>query len=115
MNVQLYFRRFWLMSLVILAGCGGANLNLDTNERKLLAAETLYTELVTTAIEMQPRMSIATQNKVYDLFENTYSALVLAREAYAIGNDLDFSSNIATVNTLLQVLRPILIEIEANQ
>jgi len=108
MNVQLYFRRFWLMSLIVLAGCA-TGVNLDTNNRKLLAAEVSVEQVAITLEQVAPRLSDSGKAQALKLLNNAYSALKLAREG------VNLSENLNTVESIILILRPILEEAAARE
>jgi len=103
-----------LVTLVFVAGCAvfGPAPDLDTNEKKLAAAEITFQEASKTARRLHPRLSQSNRDKVFDLLEDAHKALEIARIAITAGDELNFSSSIATVNTLLRVLRPLLEQLE---
>jgi len=104
-------RKLLLPFVLLLAACG---LNLDTNEKRLLAAEVTFKELTVIAVDVYPQLSVNTRLKVDGIITDAHKALVFAREALVISDQLNFDSKLSTVNSLLRVLRPILEDMEVS-
>ena len=105
-------RKILLPFVLLLTACFGASFNLETNNRKLQAAEVTFQELTKTAVIVHPRLSTSARSKVKNIIEEAHSALVLTRMALDLADQVDFDSKLATVNSLLTLLRPILESME---
>lgn len=101
-----------ILIIPILAGCFAEPVSLDTNNKKLLAAEESYRGVAELALQSKDRMSASTREDVKELLLDAHKALVAARQALSLGNDLDFSTQLTTANSIIRTLRPILESME---
>ena len=98
--------------LVLLGGCVVTPADLDTNAKRLAAAEIAYSETATLVLNSKDRLSESARLDAKGLLFDGHTALIAARLALAIGDEVDFSSNISTVNSVIRLLRPILESLE---
>lgn len=101
-----------LLSLVV-AGCASTPA-MDTNEKRLAAAEITYNNTLKTVNKNINRMSDSQRRNIKDSILDINKALKAARLALSIRNDVLFNDNISTVNTSIDVLRAILETMEED-
>lgn len=106
-----------LTSLVFVVGCStfGPTVDLDTNEKKLAAAEIAVDEMNELAIRSFHRIPEDKRDEVWDLLRTAKEALDFARIAIDPANGLDFTTSISKVSSIIRLLRPILEAIEAEE
>jgi hypothetical protein len=100
---------------LFLTGCAVSTPVLDTNAKRLVAAEVTYGEITTLALNSKDRLSASSREDVKQLLLDAHTALVAARAALNLGNDLDFSTSLSTANSIIRTLRPILEALEEEE
>lgn len=108
-------KRIMLMLTVVavmLTGCVTPPPDLNTNAKKLVAAEIAWQEVAKLALVSKDRLNEDTRKEVKGMLEKSRTALNSAKAALDVGNDLDFSNALSTANSLIRTVRPILESLE---
>lgn len=103
-----------VLTLLVMAGCVSMEA-ADTNEKKLAAAEITYKNTMSAIEKNVDRLTADQKSSVAVNLTKVNNAMKAARLALKVGNDLDFSNNLQSVNTSLDVLRAVLEELEKEE
>ena len=95
---------------MLLTAC--ASLPMDTNEKKLAAAEITWKQTLLAVDKSVDRMSDSQKSSVKQTLIDTNSAIKSARVALAISNEIAFTDNITIVNSSIDILRTLLEQME---
>ena len=104
------FRFLILPLLVIFVSCSSLGINLDTKEKKYLAARTELNLLLTQYIQVQDKVSVTDHTKAKQAF--IAADIALDTWGAMLGTDYDYSKDIrvwlTTKNVIIQILQEVL-------
>lgn len=107
----------WVCILsMFIVGCASINPSMDTPEKQLAAAEISWKHTLTLVQKNVHRMTEGQKVDVRDALTDAQEGLQAARLAVALmEGEVDLSSNLATVNSGLSVVRTILEQLEQQE
>lgn len=109
--------KYFIVTMIVLTFASGCvpTPDINTNEKRLFAAEVTYNETLQAVKKNIHRMSITQKSQVRMILIEGKSALDLARDALSFGSLLDFETSVSTVNSSVSALRVILEELEKKE
>ncbi len=107
---------FLVLWIAFIVGCAiGQPLNADTALKKYTVAEADYKALLITFEQNEERMTDSQKEAMVETFIDIQPALDKANAALKIGDGLTFDRNMLTSTSSIQIIREILLAVEAQQ